>query len=812
MKKRNLFYASALLISALVDAAPLERQPGSAPIEEPPSQAGSARKPDESILWGLFHARKHQELKNQIDWLKKRFPGWTPPADLQRALDSVAVQPPKAHAPQKRPARPKPADPCRGIEAQWDRAETLARFGQTENALMHYRRLLQQCAKPGHRVATLEKAGTALDHDSLMRLIETAGAYVPQETLERIEYGALKKHFLNETTLDPAGDSIRFDRFAQLIERYNDDAQAELIGWRFFERQRFDEAQIWFAKAAQWNANNTNAVKGLALSYEQRNELDKAWLLLDKQKPELDEIKARIGKAKAWREIEANSPIAAADYLRQIEAFDGGDFETQEIRAWIADQQQDYLEAARLFGELYRQAPNERYAEAYVRHQARIDRAELESSARRYGGPLLDEYRKHQAQELYFRKQFLAAYDLAPDAFENLGGIDSAYVDTGVYGRWKSGRSGMDRLDFFRLPGATASHVLNGVHQFKLNLSRVSLDSGKPGICTDPVGSLAPSTACLGAYNGPFSPTERLNESLEIDFSYRMDGWFSPYVRLGSTPISGVIDPSITFDVGFVQQTERGYWGLNVYSQPVRQSLLSYTGIKDPYSNQLDTTLPASGDDLTWGRVLRSGVRASGYYQLDEEWGGFASAEVAMLRGERVANNTAFAFSTGFGRNFRLSGFDYFSVGPSLIYEHYENNLSHFTFGHGGYFSPEHYINAGLGVNFLTEEGRSFVIKGRAVVGAQIIEEASAPWFPLIAPGRGSYASNEQVGEALDFELKGVWLVASNLQLGAGAAMRRTNNFEDYTGGLFIRYFFNDRKASYSTDIPDNLFGNMLFY
>jgi len=82
----------------------------------------------------------------------------------------------------------------------------------------------------------------------------------------------------------------------------------------------------------------------------------------------------------------------------------------------------------------------------------------------------------------------------------------------------------------------------------------------------------------------------------------------------------------------------------------------------------------------------------------------------------------------------------------------------------------------------------------------------------LIDPSRGSYASNEQVGEALDFELKGVWLASSNLQIGAGAAMRRTNNFEDYSGGLFIRYFFDDRKASYSTDIPDSLFGNMLFY
>ena len=96
----------------------------------------------------------------------------------------------------------------------------------------------------------------------------------------------------------------------------------------------------------------------------------------------------------------------------------------------------------------------------------------------------------------------------------------------------------------------------------------------------------------------------------------------------------------------------------------------------------------------------------------------------------------------------------------------------------------------------------------------QIIEQADSPWFPLLAPELGKYQDNKgfSLSNALDIELKGVWLMAPNFQLGAGAAVRHTANYEDFTGGLFIRLFFQDRKASYSSDIPDAMFTTIQSY
>ncbi|MDO8845184.1 cellulose synthase subunit BcsC-related outer membrane protein [Methylicorpusculum sp.] len=711
-----------------------------------------------------------------------------------------------------RPKKVKSVGPCSDLGAKWDRAENLVQQDNAHAGLSIYETILQECQNTAFRMTTLDKARTVLDYEDFMQLAEIGRSYLLGDYVDRLEYEWLKDDYLNQQKSDLNVQQQSFEQLTHWVEHFNDDNIASLIGWRFFDLKDYPNAQLWFEKAAKWNPSNENARLGQALSFEKQGELNKALAITeasDNADIEIQKIVARIYKAKAWQEIDANNPIAASGYVQHAEAATGSDAETQELNAWIANNSGDYKKAAQLFDGLYQQNPSKNYASAYVQNQAQVSRDLLEKKARQEGGLLFDEYKNFHAQELYYRKQFLSAYQLAPDLFPDLANIDSAYIDAGAYGRHKSGEDGLGRLDLLRLPVVTGSYTVGGVHNFKLSLSRIGLHSGSPGFCRSAIGSLDPT---LNGCKSPFSPTEKLSEALEIDFLYRKDGWFSPSIRLGSTPISGVVDPAITFDVGFIQQTQSGHWGLNVYSQPVRQSILSYTGIRDPYANQLNSPLPASNSDLEWGRVLRSGVKASGYHQFNERWNFNGSAEIVMLTGSKVADNTSLAASLGLGRNIKIRGFDYFSIGPSIMYEHYEKNLSQFTLGHGGYFSPDHYINAGFGVNFLTDEGKSFVIKGRAVAGAQIVNESSTPWFPLVDPGRGRYDKQKDVGQALDFELKGVWLATPNIQFGAGAAIRHANNFEDYTGGLFIRYFFEERKASYSTDIPEGMFSNMQMY
>jgi len=845
MKKSGFFYCLVLLSPALGYTAPLsiEQKPGNQSDTLPLSRHNYGKKPDESILWALFQAKKFQALEQQIKQLKQRFPNWQVPVDLQNAMESSRKARGPASTTHTRSTKPyktrlkkvKSADPCSDLGAKWDRAENLVRHDQSYAGQSIYETILKGCQNTAFRMTTLDKARTVLDYEDFMQLAEIGRSYLLGDYVDRLEYEWLKDDYLNQQKSDLNVQQQSFEQLTHWVEHFNDDNMANLIGWRFFDLKDYPNAQLWFEKAAKWNPSNENARLGQALSFEKQGELNKALAITeasDNADIEIQKIVARIYKAKAWQEIDANNPIAASGYVQHAEAATGSDAETQELNAWIANNSGDYKKAAQLFDGLYQQNPSKNYASAYVQNQAQVNRDLLERKARQEGGLLFDEYKNFHAQELYYRKQFLSAYQLAPDLFPDLANIDSAYIDAGAYGRHKSGEDGLGRLDLLRLPVVTGSYTVGGVHNFKLSLSRIGLHSGSPEFCKDAIGVLSQDffRSCnnlraidLIAIDDRFSPTQKLSEALEIDFLYRKDGWFSPSIRLGSTPISGVVDPAITFDVGFVQQTTAGNWGLNVYSQPVRQSILSYTGIRDPYFSYYSDIVPSALlPDHEWGRVLRSGFKASGYHQFNERWNFNGSAEIAMLTGSNVADNTSVAASLGLGRNIKIRGFDYFSVGPSIMYEHYEKNLSQFTLGNGGYFSPDHYINVGFGVNFLTDEGKAFVIKGRLVEGLQITKQGRSSDFPLDANlvylcraiGRDCVQDlgGVRLGNALDFELKGVWLATPNIQFGAGAAIRQANNFEDYTGGLFIRYFFEERKASYSTDIPEGMFSNMQMY
>lgn len=794
-----------------IEQSPLDKQP---PLIV---QRQAPQSPDERILWSLFHAGKIDTLKRQIRDLQQRFPDWRVPIDLQKALRQSEINaiPAGLTRPSKRQVHSPVRNGCASIDRQWARAAAQLAQGHSTQAVNSYARIISRCKKPELIKATLEKASDLTNRDDYFELTTLALGTLPDVELQRLEYQWLKNAYLRRPT---DKEDIPDNSLLLAAERFRDAEFAIVIAWRYFEQQAYRDAYVWFDKIGQWQPDNTDATLGKMLSLEKLGNIDAALALyLGKTADtELDEVAGRLYKSKAWQALKSSNLPQAEQYLAEARSVIGSkDLEIQEIEAWIADSRNEYAKAAALFDKLYRQSPSIEYARAYVRNQSRVNRKHLAQHAEQSGGPLLDEFEQLIGRNLYQRKQFLAAQALTPTQFPNLADIDSPSTELGVYARHKSGEAGLGRLDIVKMPTGGGEFTVNGIHHFRLNLSRVELDSGQPAFCSTPLGTLAPDSfnGCANNFRGQFSPTDHLNNALETDFLYRMDGWFSPYIRLGHTPTGGVIDPTITFDVGFVQQTATGLWSLNVYSQPVRQSMLSYTGISDPYQSQT-VGLNTGTNQYHWGRVLRSGVKAAGYHQFNKHWGIFASAEVAMLNGKNVADNTAFAASVNPGYNFPLPGFDYFSIGPALAYEHYEKNLSHFTLGHGGYFSPAHYINAGLGVQFLSEEGRPLVFKGHVSAGMQFTKQADAPWFPTLAPGLGTYQDDSgfSLTDALDIELKGVWLLAPNLQLGAGAAVRHTANYEDFTGGLFVRVFFKDRKASYSRDIPDAMFDNILFY
>jgi tetratricopeptide (TPR) repeat protein len=853
MKNHGLFCLLTVALSTccIAGAADIKQNKSGGIIDQSVLNEPQSNLPDERILWRLFHAKKYKQLSLQVKQLRQQYPEWLPLTDLTNALQKLRTSS-KSTAKTTHSSHKKVItyhDPCSSLSSRWSSAEAYLKSGQPSKAVDIYNDLIVECPDK-NRIQILEKARLRLDYKNFNQLLELSSHYLPSMYLDRIKYAALKDRYLGNKQPNSEEQKLAVTGIADLVQLFKDDNLAAVIGWRYFDLKEYEKAQDWFQKAILWNSKNENAHYGQILSLENAGEFDQAlaiYLSVTKPSSQIKSVAARILKAKAWQNFDRNQLRQAAENVSQAQKINDSDPEIQELRAWIAKQSGQYDKAAKLFDELYQQSPGRKYARAYIQSQVQVNRSLLARKAEQAGSELLDEYNQFHGQELYDRKQFQSAYKLVPDTFPKLEHIDSPSVDGGGYVRYKSGENGLGRLDLFKAPVATGSYTVNGNHTFNLSLSRVQLYSGSPDKCVAPVGILPGSLVELSHGKNqdqstiqtisdfcakPFSPTKQLNDAVEIDFSYRKDGWFSPFVKLGSTPIGGIINPAVTFDAGFIHQTGFGNWELEAYSQPVRQSILSYTGIKDPYGpnggiKELDvlakflgvpvSAIPAAyGAPLTaiskgleWGRVLRTGISPSIFYRFNDNWNTSLSVDLALLEGKNVAPNNSVSVSANFSRNLHISGFNYFSVGPSINYQHYNKNLSYFTYGHGGYFSPDQYINVGSGINFLTEEGKAYVIKGRAIGGFQDITNSSASWFPLGNQAADSYGATHSSGVAFDFELKGVWLISPNFQLGAGSAIRKTNGYDDYTGGLFVRYYFDSRKASFSTDIPASMFSSI---
>jgi cellulose synthase operon protein C len=196
---------------------------------------------------------------------------------------------------------------------------------------------------------------------------------------------------------------------------------------------------------------------------------------------------------------------------------------------------------------------------------------------------------------------------------------------------------------------------------------------------------------------------------------------------------------------------------------------------------------------------VKVGGQLTLYGRVSDDWGASAQVTGALLTGHEVEDNTQVAAGLSLTRDFAVRGFDYVAAGPQISYEHYDKNLSQFTLGHGGYFSPDYLIQPVASLNFLTREAQQIIAKGDVGLGFQNHHQETSPFFPLAPDGRFYRASTDS-GFVFYGELLGVARLSSHWQAGVGGAARRTADYHDESGLVFVRYLFQPRPAVFSSD------------
>jgi hypothetical protein len=169
------------------------------------------------------------------------------------------------------------------------------------------------------------------------------------------------------------------------------------------------------------------------------------------------------------------------------------------------------------------------------------------------------------------------------------------------------------------------------------------------------------------------------------------------------------------------------------------------------------------------------------------------------IEGKSVASNSELEGLVGaYVRPYRR-GTNAFKIGINLSYMGYDKNLGSFTFGQGGYFSPQTYLNFSVPMEYSGRTGRFTYLAGGAL-GVQTFNENSSPFFPL-EPGRQAalqgafgnavvYPSHNVTGLAFNARGQLEYQLDNGFSIGGLASIDNAQNYTEVIGKVYLRKNF----------------------
>jgi tetratricopeptide (TPR) repeat protein len=256
---------------------------------------------------------------------------------------------------------------------------------------------------------------------------------------------------------------------------------------------------------------------------------------------------------------------------------------------------------------------------------------------------------------------------------------------------------------------------------------------------------------------------------------------------IGTTPLGFPVS-DVVGGVKWSHYTETSGFSFEVSRRPVTSTLLSYAGAHDPVTGEV------------WGGVRNNGI--SMHTSRDKgRLNGFVDLGYYWLTGKNVLNNTEAALRTGFDWSLIHEDDTRLSAGLTFTNWRYRENLRYYTFGHGGYYSPQNYYSLAFPVIWTGRTGNwSYLLN--ASVSASVSHEKDMPFYPinpaLQAQGNAnaSTMSPYYIGggsHGTGFSLSGSLekLVASHLFVGGHFTIDRSAYYTPNYAILYLRYQFD---------------------
>lgn len=539
-------------------------------------------------------------------------------------------------------------------------------------------------------------------------------------------------------------------------------AQAQQLAASPLHQGQTTQAQRSAARARLMLAANENAVA-----------LEQFDIAL-KDSPDSYDLHIGRGNALA-RMYQLEAARAEAQWARQRAASQESYRQLALVRLWQRIGQPD--EAGALLASLKADNPDDTEV---LLHSARLERSES------HYAQALSSYRDALAIE---RRNLPADGTAAPQPssvtkiesdIASIEGRRQSWVEVGQTGLRKSSTDGISSLHGWERPAvAWFPRGYDGL--YFLHVDQVHLDAGAlPRNASDAMsyGQVAAWPSARYPTTGAHSKADGFN----VGFGYQADRWQWDIGTTGAgMPVTNV--------VGGVAHT--GDWRdvgyrLEVSRRPLTGSLLAYGGAHDPITGQ------------TWGGVVATGVSA----RASTNVGGFGaslSGNYAALTGKNVRSNTRWQLRAALDRDVWRTPNQLVNLGAALSFWGYARDLSEYSWGHGGYYSPNRYASIALPLEWSGREGKWTWLL-RASVSFSSSSSNAMDYFPTDprlqaqanALGRSAvYTGGSSTGFGRSLRAVVEHQLTSNLALGAQFEMDRSAYYAPSSLMLYARFLLD---------------------
>ena len=232
---------------------------------------------------------------------------------------------------------------------------------------------------------------------------------------------------------------------------------------------------------------------------------------------------------------------------------------------------------------------------------------------------------------------------------------------------------------------------------------------------------------------------------------------------------------------GVKQKLEVGPVGVSIElaRRPMTSTLLSYAGTRDPVTGSI------------WGGMVATGGTVSLSLDQGERFGGWAYYRARSLTGTNVQSNSDNQLMAGLNWRIVNESNRQLSSGLTGMLWGFKNNTGGFTYGQGGYYSPQSYRSITIPLNYSQRFERFSYILGGSVSSNWSRTDAS-PYFPTnsayqAASGDLFYSASSGPGSAYSALAAWEYQVSPSVFVGNRLKLERSPFYAPNSVVLYVR-------------------------